>query len=81
MSKQIPWLRVFVEGAVIVASILLAFALDAWWDRRGERVWERAQLEALHGEFTENHIDLSSALEVHELVRARSDSLTKRTWQ
>jgi hypothetical protein len=75
VTRQIPWLRVFVEGVVIVASILLAFALDAWWDRRGERVWERAQLEALHGEFTENHIDLSSALEVHELVRARSDSL------
>lgn len=29
MSKNIPWLRVLVEGAVIVVSILLAFALDA----------------------------------------------------
>ena len=27
LSRQIPWLRVFVEGAVIVGSILLAFAL------------------------------------------------------
>ena len=25
MTRQIPWLRVFVEGVVIVGSILLAF--------------------------------------------------------
>ena len=27
MKPQIPWLRVFVEGVVIVGSILLAFGL------------------------------------------------------
>ena len=31
-AKQIPWMRVLVEGMVIVVSILLALALDAWWD-------------------------------------------------
>ena len=30
VTRQIPWLRVFVEGVVIVASILLAFGIDAW---------------------------------------------------
>ena len=29
MKTQIPWLRVFVEGVVIVGSILLAFGIDA----------------------------------------------------
>ena len=28
MKAQIPWLRVFVEGVVIVGSILLAFGID-----------------------------------------------------
>ncbi len=28
MTRQIPWLRVFVEGVVIVGSILLAFGLE-----------------------------------------------------
>ncbi len=28
----IPWKRLTVEAAAIVASILLAFAIDAWWD-------------------------------------------------
>ncbi len=29
-SPTIPWLRVFVEGVVIVGSILLAFGIQAW---------------------------------------------------
>ena len=32
-TKQIPCLRVFVEGVVIVVSILLAFGGDAWWGK------------------------------------------------
>ncbi len=31
MTRQIPWLRVFAEGVVIVVSVLLAFGIDAWW--------------------------------------------------
>jgi hypothetical protein len=29
LTRQIPWLRVFVEGVVIVGSILLAFGIYA----------------------------------------------------
>ena len=32
LTRQIPWLRVFVEGVVSVGSILLAFGIDAWWE-------------------------------------------------
>ena len=32
MTRQIPWLRAFVEGVVIVGSILLAFGIDACWE-------------------------------------------------
>jgi hypothetical protein len=32
VSSHIAWSRVLVEAAVIVSSILLAFAIDAWWD-------------------------------------------------
>ena len=34
MTRQIPWLRVFVEGVVIGGSILLAFRIDAAWEAR-----------------------------------------------
>ena len=33
MTRSIPWLRVSVEGVVIVGSILLAFGIEAWWAR------------------------------------------------
>lgn len=43
-SQRIPLRRLVLEGSVIVLSILLAFAIDAWWDERKE---ENAQLERL----------------------------------
>jgi hypothetical protein len=51
--KQIPWLRVVVEGAVIVISILLAFAVDATWDARQARALERDALQRLDAEFAQ----------------------------
>jgi len=33
-TQKIPWKRISVEAAAIVASILLAFAIDAWWEDR-----------------------------------------------
>lgn len=40
----------FVEGAVIVASIMLAFGVDAWWQERQEGAKEQAVLVALRSE-------------------------------
>jgi hypothetical protein len=54
LKSQIPWLRVFVEGVVIVGSILLAFGLQAWWEGRQERVEEREYMSAL---LTDLHAD------------------------
>ena len=47
LKPQMPWLRVFVEGVVIVGSILLAFGIDAAWEGVHEREDERASLELL----------------------------------
>jgi hypothetical protein len=44
------WRRRLAEGAVIVASILLAFAIDAAWDARTERLRRDALLAALERE-------------------------------
>ncbi len=40
-SAGSQWLRIGVDGIVIVVSILLAFGIDAWWD--GRRDLEKAQ--------------------------------------
>ena len=39
------------EGAAIVVSILLAFAIDAWWEERQERTEEQQILLDLADEF------------------------------
>jgi len=45
------WTRMASEAAIIVASILLAFWVDAWWDERSDRNQERALLQALVRDF------------------------------
>lgn len=41
-GRRIPWARFGFEGVLIVASILAAFSIDAWWGRQ-ER--DRQQME------------------------------------
>ena len=61
VPKQIPWSRVFVEGAVIVASILLAFAIEAGWQSSRERQATREMLTAVQAELLANREGLVSA--------------------
>ena len=57
-GNKIPWPRVLAESLAIVASILLAFAIDRWWDARQARKEEIASLTPLFGEL----IDLQGRL-------------------
>ncbi|MDX1429633.1 MAG: hypothetical protein R3282_05060 [Rhodothermales bacterium] len=52
--RQLPWARIFVESLAIVASILLAFLIDAWWDASRDRIEERAILADLRSELSSN---------------------------
>ena len=53
-TSEIPWKRITVEAVAIVASILLAFAIDAWWQDRNEVELERRLVTALLAEFEQN---------------------------
>ena len=53
-TQKIPWKRISIEAAAIVASILLAFAIDAWWAELQDRRAESEILSRLHDEFTQN---------------------------
>jgi hypothetical protein len=64
-NQKIPWKRLAVEAAAIVASILLAFAIDAWWEDRQIRIDERQVLLGLGSEFVTNHEVLSRDLASH----------------
>jgi len=49
--RQIAWPRIFAEAVAIVASILLAFWIDAWWEDIAERALEQEYLSALIDDF------------------------------
>jgi hypothetical protein len=49
--SAVPWLRLTAQGVAIVASILLAFAIDAWWQGRLGEGEKRQILVSLQNEF------------------------------
>ncbi len=70
-TPKVAWKRLAIEAPVIVISILLAFAIDAWWEERGDRKAEIVLLERLRADY----IEIQSALRVvEEDHRASSDA-------
>jgi hypothetical protein len=64
-TENIPWRRLSIEAAAIVGSILLAFAIDAWWEERGLRIEEQQVLQGLREEFLSGRNVLSAHLSEH----------------
>ncbi len=64
-------LRYIAEAAAIVVSILLAFAIDAWWDNRQERVLEQEALLGLRAEY-QDHLGEISQAKARHLVYLRT---------
>jgi len=62
-TQNIPWKRIVVEVFAIVASILFAFGIDAWWEYRIEREVEREVLANLLIEFERNRVELDRTLD------------------
>ena len=53
-TQSISWFRIGAESVAILVSILLAFAIDAWWETQQEREEEQVLLEALKDEAQHN---------------------------
>ncbi len=79
-SEKIPWKRLTVEAAAIVASILLAFAIDAWWDRVQVDLETREILEAVRIEMESNVKALQNSIahhvEISEAIRVAQDQMS-----
>lgn len=83
MAREgVNWSQIAVEAIAIVVSILLAFAIDAWWDSRGERATLLRQIDAVRSEIASNRVELGARkqdamralLAAQELVRVSSPS-------
>ena len=57
-TQDIPWKRLSVEAAAIIASILFAFAIDAWWDSVQTDNKAQEILDALRLEMESNLTEL-----------------------
>lgn len=73
-GQPIPWARLTAEGAAIVVSILLAFAIDAAWQHRGEVAEEREILVGLEAEY----VDLSERLAYWAKMNRNGASIVER---
>ena len=71
MTKTSDFGRLATEGLTILASILLAFGIDAWWDARNERRVEGQYLSALRVEFQRALREISGDLEDQEMLRSQ----------
>lgn len=64
-SRRIPWSRILAEGAVIVVSILLAFGIDAWWDRQKDREAESTAILGLSSDLEASAVGLDETINFH----------------
>jgi hypothetical protein len=75
-----PKIRWFAaEILVVVAGVLIALAINSWWDRRQEAQAEQRLLVALRGEFTANHEHLTEIIAFHETLKKTTLTLLTRS--
>ena len=60
-----PIARMTVEALLIVVSILLAFAIDTWWDERQDRAEESEILDLLQAEYRANVEHTQRIIDAH----------------
>jgi len=61
-ARVTPWKTIIVEAVAIVVSILLAFAIDAWWAEKKEHDVEHVALLALRSDFVASREQMSKVL-------------------
>lgn len=68
------WLRGLSEAALIVCSILLALALDAWWERVEEERRRGELVEELLTDFETTRSLIATSIETGDSLIARMDA-------
>lgn len=74
-SRVGPFTWLLLQAVSVVASILLAFAIDAWWEQRTEAAEKNAVLTALRKEFVEQREALDEDLVYQRASRDNSKLL------
>lgn len=73
---QTGWVAYAIrETAIVTLGILLAFALNAWWEDHKESRDEERHLRALASDFARNEAELKSIIEFEEGISSASIEL------
>ncbi|MEL6950521.1 MAG: hypothetical protein AAGM16_10470 [Pseudomonadota bacterium] len=75
MSTEKKSTGVLLEGVVIVASILLAFAIDAWWDSRVESRERSALLQSIREDIIATRSVMAAERQDSLAVAARATAI------
>ena len=73
--REIRWPRIVAESIAIVASILLAFAIDEWWQNRLDLAQARVLVEDLYTDFRTSDLELARQLEGSRKIYLASSEL------
>jgi len=76
-NQKIPRARLIAESLAIVGSILVAFAVDAWWQDREERQEERRYVTSLRQEFVSGLEYLDEREAVHLEIKTAHEQLIR----
>jgi hypothetical protein len=74
-SQNIPWKRLAIEAPAIVLSILLAFAIDAWWEERQTEQDIVEDLAVVEHELRENIRLVYITIDTMERIVAAKDRM------
>ena len=82
MSERPGFLRrLFIEGPIIVISILLAFAIDAWWQDQEEEEDLLLALRAVHAQLLDNREKMLDFAGQHETIADIGAALLQHSGQ
>jgi hypothetical protein len=60
---SVPWKRLFAEFGVIVAGVLIALAVDSWWERQQEQKQAEQYLQQLLVDFRKTQVRLHGTID------------------
>lgn len=77
LRRHVPWSQLALESVLVVVSVLLALALNAWYDHSQEQERVDVALRNVHAELTEMRGGLKNFIPVHQanVDTLRSDTL------
>ena len=62
-AQAIQWKRLSVEAVAIVTSILLAFAIEAWWGERSEQIRLAGAIQNIAAEVRNARVEIENAVQ------------------